>query len=174
MQNKNMIIYYFLLLQNVEKKVINLEEKIKNYERKISECKEVDCEKNNLLDELAKRSAMILSQVKAYSSINEKINKDLQTERKNKNDIFEAMKEKIEHYKSDSAKAISRNNLYKVRIENAEKKCNDFLTTCQKLEEQCKNYQLNIEKKNEEIEKKQNELIKLQEKSKNVSLINLV
>lgn len=157
--------------QNVEKKVANLEEKLTNYEKKIAECKEIDCEKNNLLDELAKRSAMILSQVRAYSSINEKINRDLQAERKNKNDIFEAMKEKIEHYKSESAKAIARSNSYKIRTENAEKKCNEFSITCRNLEEQCKHLQLNIEKKNEENEKNQNELVKLQEKNKSVNSI---
>lgn len=113
---------------------------------------------------------MILSQVRAYSTINEKVNKDLQMERKNKNDIFEVMKEKIEHYKSDSAKAIARSNSYKIRTENAEKKCKELLNNNQKLEEQCKNSQLSIKQKNEEIEKYQNELVKFQEKSKSVNL----
>jgi len=108
--------------QNIEKKVIDLEEKLISYEKKISECNEIDCQKNNLLDELAARSAMILSQVRAYSTINEKINNDLRAERKNSKNILEAMKEKIEHYKSDSAKTVSRSNSYKAKAEIAEKK----------------------------------------------------
>ncbi|VVC30517.1 Hypothetical protein CINCED_3A001632 [Cinara cedri] len=155
--------------QNIEKKVIDLEEKLINYEKKIANCKEMDCQKNNLLDELAARSAMILSQVRAYSNINEKINRDLQAERKNKKDIVEAMKEKIEHYKNDSAKAITRCNSYKARTETAEKKCSELLTNCQKIEEQTNHLQLNLEKKNEEIQKLQNELARLQEKYKNIN-----
>lgn len=158
------------MLQNIEKKVINLEEKLTNYEKKMVEYKEVDCQKNNLLDDLAARSAMILSQVRAYSTINEKINRDLQLERKSKKDILEAMKEKIEHYKSDTAKAISRSNSYKIRTENAEKRLNELLVKCQKVEEQTKQLHLNIEKKDEENERLQDELLKLQEKNKSVSL----
>lgn len=155
--------------QNIEKKVIDLEEKLTNYEKRMFEYKEVDCQKNNLLDDLAARSAMILSQVRAYSTINEKINRDLQSERKNKKEILETMKEKIEHYKNDTAKAISRSNSYKARTENAEKKLNELLIKCQKVEEQTKQLQLSIEKKNEENERLQNELVKLQEKNKNIS-----
>ncbi|XP_008185728.2 microtubule-associated tumor suppressor 1 homolog [Acyrthosiphon pisum] len=151
--------------QNIEKKVIDLEEKLTNYEKRMVEYKEVDCQKNNLLDDLAARSAMILSQVRAYSTINEKINKDLQSERKNKKEILETMKEKIEHYKSDAAKAISRSNSYKARTENAEKKLNELLIKCQKVEEQTKQLQLSYEKKNEENELLQNELYKLQEQN---------
>lgn len=166
---------YFIIfvsnLQNVEKKVLDLEEKLISYEKKISECKEVDCQKNNLLDELAARSAMILNQVRAYSTINEKINKDLQTERKNKKDILEAMKEKIEHYKNDTVKAITRSNSYKARTETAEKKLNELSINFQKVEEQAKHFQLNIAQKNEEIEKLHNEIVKTQEKNRNVSYI---
>ncbi|CAI6362973.1 unnamed protein product [Macrosiphum euphorbiae] len=155
--------------QNIEKKVINLEEKLTNYEKKMVEYKEVDCQKNNLLDDLAARSAMILSQVRAYSTINEKINRDLQSERKNKKEILETMKEKIEHYKSDTAKAISRSNSYKARTENAEKKLNELLIKCQKVEEQTKQLQLSYEKKTEENELLQNELFKLQEQNISIS-----
>uniref|UniRef100_A0A2S2NYI8 Uncharacterized protein n=1 Tax=Schizaphis graminum TaxID=13262 RepID=A0A2S2NYI8_SCHGA len=155
--------------QNIEKKVIDLEEKLTNYEKRMVEYKEVDCQKNNLLDDLAARSAMILSQVRAYSTINEKINRDLQSERKNKKEILEAMKEKIEHYKNDTAKAISRSNSYKARTENAEKKLNELLIKCQNVEEQTKQLQLTIEKKNEENERLQNDLVKLQEKNKSIS-----
>ncbi|XP_060875400.1 microtubule-associated tumor suppressor 1 homolog [Metopolophium dirhodum] len=151
--------------QNIEKKVIDLEEKLTNYEKRMVEYKEVDCQKNNLLDDLAARSAMILSQVRAYSTINEKINRDLQSERKNKKEILETMKEKIEHYKSDTAKAISRSNSYKARTENAEKKLNELLIKCQRVEEQTKQLQLSYEKKNEENELLQNELFKLQEQN---------
>lgn len=161
-----------MLLQNVENKVLDLEEKILNYEKKISERKEIDSEKNNLLDELAARSAMILSQVRAYSTINEKINRDLQAERKNKKDILEAMSEKIEHYKQDSAKVISQSHSYKARMEIAEKKMNELSINCQKFEEQSKSLQTTVEQKNEEIKRLQTELIKKQEKIKNVSLIN--
>lgn len=156
-------------MQNIEKKVLDLEEKLISYEKKVSEFKEVDCQKNNLLDELAARSAMILSQVRTYSTINEKINRDLQTERKNKKDILEAMKEKIEHYKNDTAKAISRSNSYKAKIDIAEKKLNELLIDCQKLEEQNKHFQLNIDQKNKELEKLKNDLCKTQEKNRNVS-----
>ncbi|XP_015373578.1 PREDICTED: uncharacterized protein LOC107168616 [Diuraphis noxia] len=156
--------------QNIEKKIIDLEKKLTNYEKKIDKFKEVDCQKNNLLDDLAARSAMILSQVRAFSTINEKINRDLLSERKNKKDILEAMKEKIEHYKSDTAKAISRSNSYKVLKENAEKKLNELLINCQKVEEQAKKLQLSIENKNKENERLKNELVKLQEKNKSVSL----
>lgn len=159
----------FFKLQNIEKKVLDLEEKLISYEKKISECKEVDCQKNSLLDELAARSAMILSQVKAYSTINEKINKDLQAERKNKKDILDAMKEKIEHYKNDTVKAITRSNAYKAKTETAEKKLNELSINLQKVEEKSKRFQLNIEQKNDEIEKLQNDLVKTQEKNKNVS-----
>ncbi|KAL4092325.1 hypothetical protein QTP88_026848 [Uroleucon formosanum] len=155
--------------QNIEKKVIDLEEKLTNYEKKMVEYKEVDCQKNNLLDDLAARSAMILSQVRAYSTINEKINRDLQLERKNKKEILEAMKENIEHYKSDTAKAISRSNSYKARTENAEKKLNELLINCQNLEEQTKQLQLSYEKKKEENELLQNELVKLQEQNINIA-----
>lgn len=148
---------------------MDLEEKLITCEKKISDCKEVDCQKNDLLDELAARSAMILSQVKAYSTINEKINRDLQAERRNKKDILEAMKEKIEHYKSDTAKAISHSNSYKTKTEIAEKKLNELLLKFQKVEEQTKDFQSNLKQKNEEIEKLQNELIKIQEKNKSVS-----
>jgi len=157
------------MLQNIEKKCIDLEEKLTNCEKRMIEYKEVDCQKNNLLDDLAARSAMILSQVRAYSTINEKINRDLQSERKNKKDILEAMTEKIEHYKSDTAKAISRSNSYKSLTENAEKQLNKLIIKCQKVEEQAKQLQLSIEKKNKENERLQNELIKLQEKNKSVS-----
>ncbi|XP_016662532.1 myosin-J heavy chain-like [Acyrthosiphon pisum] len=155
--------------QNIEKKCIDLEEKLTNCEKRMVEYKEVDCQKNNLLDDLAARSAMILSQVRAYSTINEKINRDLQSERKNKKDILEAMKEKIEHYKSDTAKAISRSNSYKALTENAEKQLNKLLVKYQKVEEQAKQLQLSIEKKNKENERLQNELIKLQEKNKSIA-----
>lgn len=158
------------MLQNIEKKVVDLEEKLINYEKKISECKEIDSQKNNLLDELAARSAMILSQVRTYSTINEKLNRDLHGERKNKKDILDAMKEKIELYKCDSAKAVSRSNSYKARTESAEKRLNELMINCQKVEEQTKHMQLNVEQKNEEIERLQNELMKMQEKSRNVSL----
>ncbi|XP_060880545.1 meiosis-specific nuclear structural protein 1-like isoform X1 [Metopolophium dirhodum] len=155
--------------QNIEKKCIDLEEKLTNCEKKLVEYKEVDCQKNDLLDDLAARSAMILSQVRAYSTINEKINRDLQSERKNKKDILVAMKEKIEHYKNDTAKAISRSNSYKSLTENAEKQLNKLLIKCQKVEEQAKQLQLSIEKKNKENERFQIELIKLQEKNKNIA-----
>ncbi|XP_022167452.1 coiled-coil domain-containing protein 150-like isoform X1 [Myzus persicae] len=155
--------------QNIEKKVLDLEEKLSSYEKRIVEYKEVDCQKNNLLDDLAARSAMILSQVRAYSTINEKINRDLQSERKNKKEILETVKEKIEHYKSDTAKAISRSNSYKARTENAEKKLDELLIKCQKVEEQTKQLQISFEKKNEENELLQNELVKLQEKNKSIS-----
>lgn len=161
------------MLQNIEKKVIDLEEQLSNYEKKISECNEVDSQKNNLLDELAARSAMILSQVRAYSTINEKINRDLQAERKNRKDILENMKDKIEHYKNDTAEAISRSNSYKTRTEIAEKKLNELLTNCQKTEEQNKHFHLNIEQKIEEIERLHNELVKTKEKNRNVSFIYL-
>lgn len=160
----------FFELQNIEKKVLDLEEKLINYEKKISEFKEVDSQKNNLLDELAARSAMILSQVRTYSTINEKINRDLQTERKNKKNILEAMKEKIEHYKNDTAKAICRSNSYKTRTDIAEKKLNELLIDCQKLEEQNKHFQLTIEQKNKELEKLKHDMGKTQEKNINVSL----
>lgn len=156
-------------MQNIEKKVVDLEEKLTNYEKKITECKEVDCQKNNLLDELAARSAMILSQVRAYSTINEKLNKELQLERKNKNDILEAMKEKIEHYKSDLVKAITRSNSYKAKTEIAEKKMNELLINHQKVEEQSKSFQLNVQQKNEEIERLSNELVKTRDKNINVN-----
>lgn len=130
----------------------------------------MESQKNNLLDELAARSAMILSQVRAYSTINEKLNRDLQGERKNKKDILEAMKEKIELYKCDSAKAISRSNSYKARTESAERRLNELMINCKKVEEQTKHMQLNIEQKNEEIERIQNELVKIQEKNRNVNL----
>jgi len=159
------------MLKNIEKKCIDLEEKLTNYEKKMVEYKEVDSQKNNLLDDLAARSALILSQVRAYSTINEKINKELQSERKNKKEILEAMKEKIEHYKIDTAKAISRSNSYKALTENAEKKLDKLLIKCQKIEEQAKQIQLSYKKKNEENERLQNELVKLQEKNKSVSLI---
>jgi len=149
---------------------MDLEEKLSNYEKRMVEYKEVDCQKNNLLDDLAARSAMILSQVRAYSTINEKINRDLQSERKNKKEIFETVKEKIEHYKSDTAKAISRSNSYKARTENAEKKLDELLIKCQKVEEQTKQLQIRFEKKNEENELLQNELVKLQEQNRSVSL----
>lgn len=156
-------------MQNIEKKVVNLEEKLLNYEKKIAECEEIDRQKNNLLDELAARSAMILSQVRAYSTINEKCNKDLQLERKDKIVILEGMKEKIEHYKSDSLKAISRCNSYKARTENAEKKLNDLMNNYKKIEEQTKKLQSNVEQKNGEIDRLQNELVKFQNKNKNVN-----
>ncbi|XP_022175593.1 uncharacterized protein PFB0765w-like [Myzus persicae] len=155
--------------QNIEKKCIDLEKKLTNYEKKMVEYKEVDCQKNNLLDDLAARSAMVLSQVRAYCTINEKINRDLQSERKNKKEILEAMKEKIEHYKSDTAKAISRSNSYKALTKNAEKKLNELLIKFQKVEEHAKQLQLSIHKKNEENERLQNELVKLQEKNKNIA-----
>jgi len=158
------------MLQNIEKKVVDLEEKLINYEKKLTECNEIDCQKNNLLDELAARSAMILNQVRAYSTINEKLNKDLQSERKNKNDILEAMKEKIEHYKSDLTMAISRSNSYKVKTETAEKKLNELLINYQKIEEQTKSFQLNIQQKNEEIERLDNELVKTRDKNINVNV----
>jgi len=158
------------MFQNIEKKVIDLEEKLISYEKKISECNEIDCQKNNLLDELAARSAMILSQVRAYSTINEKINNDLRAERKNSKNILEAMKEKIEHYKSDSAKTVSRSNSYKAKAEIAEKKLSDLLLNFQKAEEQKKINQQIIERKNEEIEKLKNEIVKIQDKSRHVSL----
>lgn len=161
-------------MQNLEKKFANLEEKLLNYEKKIAECEKIDCQKNNLLDELAARSAMILSQVRSYSTINEKLNRDLQSERKNKTDILEAMKEKIEHYKSDSVKAISRCNSYKTKMENTEKKLNDFMNNYKKIEEQTKNVQLNIEQKNEEINRLQSELVKLQNKNRNVNFNILI
>lgn len=145
-----------------------------NYDKKIAECQEIDGQKNNLLDELAARSAMILSQVRSYSTINEKLNKDLQAERKNKKDIMEAMKDKIELYKSDSAKAMSRCNSYKARTETAEKKLCDLLNKCQKVEEQTKCLQSSIEKKNEEVLRLENELIKTQEKNRSVSFITLI
>lgn len=162
------------MLQNIEKKVLHLEEQLTNYEKKITECNEVDSQKNNLLDELAARSAMILSQVRAYSTINEKINKDLQTERNNRKDILEAMKDKIEHYKNDTAEAVSRSNSFKTRTEIAEKKLNEVLKNCQKAEEQTKQFQLNIEQKNEEIERLHNELVKTKERNRNVSFKNLI
>lgn len=109
---------------------------------------------------------MILSQVRSYSNINEQINRDLQAERKSKTDIVKAMKEKIEQYKSDSAKAISRSNSYKARTETFEQKYNELLTNCQKVEEQSNILQLNLEKKNEEIKRLQNELVRIQEKYK--------
>ncbi|XP_060880546.1 calponin homology domain-containing protein DDB_G0272472-like isoform X2 [Metopolophium dirhodum] len=58
--------------QNIEKKCIDLEEKLTNCEKKLVEYKEVDCQKNDLLDDLAARSAMILSQIaeKCNRSIN--------------------------------------------------------------------------------------------------------
>lgn len=114
---------------------------------------------------------MILSQVRAYSSINEKINKDFQAERKNKKDILEATREKIELYKGDLAKAISRSNCYKSRSETAEKKLKELMVKCQKIDEHTKLLQLDIEKKSEEIERLQNELVKTDEKNKNVSFI---
>lgn len=161
------------MLQNIEKKVMHLEEQVANYEKKLTECNVVDSQKNNLLDELAARSAMILNQVRAYSTINEKINKDLQTERNNRKDILEAMKNKIEHYKNDTAEAVSRSNSYKTRTETAEKKLNEILKNVQKSEEQTKHFQLNIEQKNEEIESLHNELAKTKEKNRNVSFKNL-
>lgn len=109
---------------------------------------------------------MILNQVKSYSNINEKINRDLQAERKSKTDVVKIMKEKIEQYKSDSAKAISRCNSYKARTETFEQKYNELLTNCQKVEEQSNILQLNLEKKNEEIQRQQNELVRIQEKYK--------
>jgi len=112
---------------------------------------------------------MILSQVRAYSTINEKLNKDLQLEHKNKNDILEAMKEKIEHYKSDLAKAISRSNSYKAKTETAEQKLNELLINYQKIEEQTKSFQLNIQQKDEDIERFNFELLQIREKNKNVN-----
>lgn len=109
---------------------------------------------------------MILNQVRSYSNINEKINRDLQAERKSKTDVVKIMKEKIEQYKSDSAKAISRCNSYKARTETFEQKYNELLTNCQKVEEQSNILQLNLEKKNEEIQRQQNELVRIQEKYK--------
>ncbi|XP_050437202.1 uncharacterized protein MCAP_0864-like isoform X2 [Adelges cooleyi] len=154
--------------QNIEQKVVNLEEKISHYEKKLTECKEIDHQKTNLLDELAARSAMILNQVRKYSNINEKISQDLIAERKTKQAALVAMKEKIECYKSDLNEANIQINSYKDRTEAAEKRLNEVINNNKKVKEHLDKMRLDLEQKYKEIEIIQNELITTKEENKNL------
>ncbi|XP_050534860.1 putative autophagy-related protein 11 [Daktulosphaira vitifoliae] len=157
--------------QNIEQKVTCLEEKILNYEKKLAECKDIDQEKNSLLNELAARSALILNQVKKYSLINENISQDIISERKSKYVALETIRQKLERYKNDLSKATTQINSYKSRTDAAEKKLNEVLTNSKKVNCCLEKMKLDFEQKCKELEKIQSELINTKEDNKNLKII---